>query len=230
VVDTATQLGNGGVGMMGTLNFNRRFQGWETRATFGYTQSIQTLVGMQQTSMYNYGGGAMRKIGRGFFNTNFFGSHTGMQVTAGSSHSENFSSAVGSRKFSVSGSFGRTNGISVLTSNGLVAGTAGIPLDLVSPDQIVTYNGKSYGAGGSLSLVPRMELTVNYYNSTNTTLAGLKTTYGTSRVLNSRFRYPMRKLNFNGGYTRISQLVNTTGRPVTYSTYYVGISRWFNLF
>jgi hypothetical protein len=41
----------------------------------------------------------------------------------------------------------------------------------------------------------------------------------------------LRKIFINGGYTQLHQDVGTVGSvPVKVTTYYIGISRWFNFF
>ena len=48
---------------------------------------------------------------------------------------------------------------------------------------------------------------------------------------NALIQYRVRKLNFISGYARLEQGFSNTGsRPEVISSYYMGISRWFNFF
>jgi hypothetical protein len=44
-------------------------------------------------------------------------------------------------------------------------------------------------------------------------------------------QYRLRKIFVNAGYTRLNQSIGTPGTlPLNVTSYYVGISRWFNFF
>ena len=48
---------------------------------------------------------------------------------------------------------------------------------------------------------------------------------------NALIQYQVRKLNFISGYARLEQGFSITGtQPEVVSSYYMGISRWFNFF
>ena len=48
---------------------------------------------------------------------------------------------------------------------------------------------------------------------------------------NALIQYQVRKLNFISGYARLEQGFSSTGsQPEVISSYYMGISRWFNFF
>ena len=48
---------------------------------------------------------------------------------------------------------------------------------------------------------------------------------------NTLIQYQVRKLNFVSGYSRLEQGFSGTGtKPEIISSYYMGISRWFNFF
>jgi hypothetical protein len=231
-VDTATQMGNGGVGLVGNVNFSRKFGHWDTSANFGYSQNVQTLVAVYTTSSYSYGANVRRRFGNRSLSTYFSGAHSGLQLRDGNqSHTENLGMNFGSRRFSLSGNWGQSMGMSILTPAGLVAAPTTIPVSLLPPESVVIYNGTHYGFGTSFNAIRNLTLFGNYSHSDNSTIAGLKSTLGNTSMLNATLRYPFRKMYFNAGYTRLAQTVTTTGgSPVVISSYYFGISRWFNFF
>ena len=48
---------------------------------------------------------------------------------------------------------------------------------------------------------------------------------------NALIQYQVRKLNFTSGYARLEQGFSITGtQPEVISSYYIGVSRWFNFF
>jgi len=50
-------------------------------------------------------------------------------------------------------------------------------------------------------------------------------------MINMQARYPIRKLYFTAGYTRFKQDIGLAGAtPTNVTTYYFGLSRWFNFF
>jgi len=48
---------------------------------------------------------------------------------------------------------------------------------------------------------------------------------------NALIQYQVRKLNFTSGYSRLEQGFSSSGMPPeVLSSYYMGVSRWFNFF
>jgi hypothetical protein len=62
-------------------------------------------------------------------------------------------------------------------------------------------------------------------------VSGSVTSSNENGQYNVLLQYQVRKLNIIGGYARLEQGFSTTGsQPEVISSYYMGISRWFNFF
>jgi hypothetical protein len=50
-------------------------------------------------------------------------------------------------------------------------------------------------------------------------------------MANAYLQYKIRKIYLNAGYSRLDQSLSASGGPpVKVTSYYVGLSRWFNFF
>jgi hypothetical protein len=77
----------------------------------------------------------------------------------------------------------------------------------------------------------RLTLSAGYANGSGSTIDPLLSTFSSNQLYNVIFQYRLRKIFLNGGYTQLHQDVGTVGSvPVNVTTYYIGISRWFNFF
>jgi hypothetical protein len=229
--DSASEQGNRGLGALGTVNFDRRIKAWQAHGSFSYMHTIHTLTGIDNSSSMNYTASARREIARKYLLASFYGSHSGVQQYEGSNQSYNFSGTMGARQYSLTGTWGKSNGYSVLTSTGLAAVNPALPIGLLNPDSIISFNGNSYGFSGALYPIPKLTVSFTYNNLDNSTLAGLKNNFGSSNSFNTRILYKMRKLNFDAGITHIDQSISSSiGNRVAFTSYYFGISRWFTMF
>lgn len=228
-VDTATEQGNGGVGLVANVNFTKKYGRWDVGSRFGYSQSVETLLAVYMTSNYNYGANVRRKLGDYTWSSYFSGARSGVQRNDGSNHAENLGTMLSGRRYSFNANWGESRGMSVLTANGLVS-TPTLPVSLLNPNAIILYNGSQYGFGASFIALKRLNIIGNYSNASSSTIAGL-TTYGRTSMLTATLRYPFRKMYFNAGYTRLGQTVAVGGgSPIVVSSYFFGISRWFDFF
>jgi hypothetical protein len=229
VIDTATEQGNSGASLVGNVNYLRRAHAWEFGADFGYMQQVQTLFVVYTTSTYRYGSQARRRFSRFQWTGSFNGSRSGLTRFAGfSSRSETFASNISFRRFSVSGQYSQSAGTSILTSSGLVEVPPGVPAPLLR--QPILYNGKSYGGGASFSPFRRATLSASYNKAQSATAGPAISTGFESTILNLRLLYRLRKLDVDGNYTEFHQSISTAALPAVISTYYIRVSRWFNLF
>jgi hypothetical protein len=135
------------------------------------------------------------------------------------------------RVIGLGANWGEARGYSVLTNNGLQLLSPTTPLQVIPSESIFTFNGTNYGFSAFLTPRPKCQITLNYNKTTDSTVGGLKTTFGDVSRWNGQLRYPWRKMYLDGGVTRVSQTLSTAGATgVTFTTYFVGISRWFNFF
>jgi len=228
VVDTATQEGNSGASLVGNVNFVRQIHAWEASGDFGYTQQVQTLDNVYTTSMYSYGARVRRRFDGIYWTGSFRGTHSGLQQYEGySSRTEGFSTSIRYGRFTVNGHYSQSSGASVLTPSGLVV-VPGVPAPLLP--QPVLYNAKGYGGGLGFTPFRRCAISATYSkaNSGNTG-PGMASAFQ-SKVLNARLDYRLRKLNLEGNFTRFEQSIATATLPSEVNTYYIRVSRWFNIF
>jgi hypothetical protein len=66
--------------------------------------------------------------------------------------------------------------------------------------------------------------------NSNTSLAGTASSNNT-RMINTLFQYQFRKMYLTGGYSNLVQGFSTSGTaPENVSSFYIGVTRWFNFF
>jgi hypothetical protein len=199
--------------------------------SFGYAQNVETLLVTYMTSYYNYSMNARRNWGT--FNLSFGagGSRTALTEQAGtSSSSESYSGAIGyGRWISANGSYSRADGEALETGAGLVS--VPVPSPVLPSSAISLYGGKSYSLGFSSTPVRRLILTASYARSVTDIASNGVTSANENDEFTTLIQYQTRKLSYNSGYARLGQGFGASGSPAaTVSSYYVGISRWFNLF
>ena len=160
IVDSSTGLGNNNVGFIGTVNYFRRFGGWETSGSFNYAQNVQSLLVTETTSYYNYNANIHRKFSsRVQWTAAFNGSRQGLSSDKNSaSSSEGFATSLSLRQVSFSAQYLSGTGNSILTSTGI---TPLPPLPGVTPENVIAYNAKNYGGSVSWTPVRRMVLSRN---------------------------------------------------------------------
>jgi hypothetical protein len=241
VIDNANKEGNTALGFYGNVNFLRKFNRWDLSGAFNYSQNVETLLTVYTTSSYSYLASVTRKIGdRLHWSGSFSGGHTAFVQTAGSgSQSERASSSITYRRYALAGYWSTSTGTAVLTSTGLVPVEGSIPAALLGLQGITLYNAKAWGASMSASPLSRLTLTGSYSHANGSSQSPLINTSNQTRVVNMLMRYRFRKLFFDAGFTRFRQGVTTLdirnpGAPIAppgmVSSYYFGISRWFNFF
>lgn len=228
-VDTASQEGNSGAGLYATVSFTRKFHRWETGADFNYSQQVQTLGSVYTTSVYGYGGSVKRKFGDRFYLVNAAReTHSGLSQQVGtSSHSESFLTTLLYKRYSLNVVYSQSGGTAIQTPQGLVSVPIGVSTSSVAAP--VLYNAKSYG-GGITATVARFVITGSYSRAVSDTTATTLSNNSTT-MWNSLIRCRMRKMYFNAGFTRFGQSVGGSGfQPSMLNSYFIGISRWFNVF
>jgi hypothetical protein len=229
-VDMANEQGNQGGGLNGNINYSRRIHGWEVGAGFNYSQYMETLLATYTTSNYKYDASVRRRFAEGLYWTaSFYGNHSGLTRFDGiSNRSEGFNTSILYKRYSLNATYNKSGGTSILTTQGLVQVPSGVP-PTVLPD-LFNYNGKGYGFGGT-AIVKRAVWTLSYSKSYGNTLGATTASNFDSRSLNARLQYRLRKVYLNAGFTHFQQEVGLLGStPINYNTFFVGFSRWFNLF
>lgn len=229
VVDTATQEGNSGANLIGSVSFVRRLGAWEVESDFGYSQQVQTLFAVYTTSMYRYDARVRRRLGGLYWAAGFNGSHSGLtQYDGFGSRHEGLTTSLQYRQYGINGQYSQSSGSSVLTPTGLVEVPDGVPLPLI--EQPILYGGKSYGGGASYSPVRRCIVTANYNKAYSNTVGGPVYSAFDSNIVNARLQYRLRKLDVDFNYTRFQQSITTGNLPAIINSYYFRFTRSFRIF
>jgi len=226
-VDSATT--NNSLGLIGNVSYNRRVQKWNLNGSFNYSRNTQTVLISYTSSGYGYAAGIGRKLGPySYWNFNAGGAKTTFENLPGSgSHNQSYSTAFTLRRFSVSGAYGTASGTSILTPTGLTPSPNPIPL----PGQIVLFGGHSYSVGGSTTPVRGLTLSAIYSNTKSNTTGNSTTSRNSTEQFNTMLQYKLRRVWITGGYLKLNQGFSFTGQPpASYSSFFIGISRWFNFF
>jgi hypothetical protein len=229
VVDTANKEGNSGLGLVGTVSANKRIGNWETSADFAYYQSVQTLYSIATSSSYSYGGSLRRKINpQTHWAASYRGGHSGLTVIDGNSNkSDSAATYLAWKRYSLGANYSVSSGYAVLTSTGQVVAT---PLAPAISGYNYVFNAKSLGVNAS-TMIRRVILNGGYTKISSDTKAG-----GFGVITNgdryfANAIYQLRRFELQGGYSRINQDVSSIpGGPRNINTYYITLSRWFNVF
>ena len=219
------------IGLTTTVNYNRQIELWVVSGSFSYAQNVQTLLVSYTTSFFNYSGHIRRRFKKFSWSGGAGASRTGFTALPGEqSHSESFNTSLGfGRWITASGGYATSSGIAVPTGSGLVMPPPPTPVPL--PSLLILYGGHSYSAGLGSNPLRRLTIGVSYSRAaSNTTNAGIGS-WNANKQLNTFFQYQFRKMYLNGGYASLSQGFSASPTaPATVSSYFLGVSRWFNFF
>lgn len=216
-------------GMFGSLSYQRQVMGFSATGSFNYSRNTQTVVIGLTSSGYGYSAGVGRKLSPyTYVSFNATGTKSTYSNEAGAENSGHaYSSSLSMKRFSINGSYAESTGISFLTPNGLTTVTTPI----VSPLQTVTFGGKSYAFGASTTPRRGLVLSAAYSDAKSNTEASSAFSNNTTRLLNGMVQYKVRQLWITGGYLRLQQGFTITGQPpMSDSSFFVGITRWFKFF
>ncbi len=230
VVDSTNAQGTNNVGFIGNVNFSHNFGRWETGGLFSYAQNVQSELITYTTSYYNYSANVRRRLARAtYWSASFNGSHSGVNQDQGTEyHSEGFSTSLSVRGLSVNGNYSRSRGNSLITPGGLVPlpPTPGLP-----PNYVIHFNGDSYGGGVTWSPIQRLSVTGTYTRAISDTLNNSIFSNNNTQIYFAQLQYHFRRISAQAGYSRFTQGISATGvLPGTTTSYYFGISRYFNFF
>lgn len=223
--------GNNSLGFSLTESYARTLDGWHVAESFGYAQNAETILVTYMNSFYNYSVSARRNWGT--FNLSFGagGARTALTQESGtSSSSQSYNAAVGyGRWISANGSYSKADGQALSTGAGLVP--VPVPSPVLPSSIISLYGGDSYALGLSSSPVKKLILTAAWSRSLSNISIGGATSGNENDEFSTLIQYQTRKLSYNSGYARLGQGFGNSGTPAAIvSTYYVGVSRWFNVF
>jgi hypothetical protein len=226
VIDSSNGQDSNSLGFVGNVNFFHKIKGWQTSGVFSYAQNVQSLLLTYTTSYFSYSANLHRRLPRELqWTAAFNGTHSGLTNYQGtSSSSEGFSTSFGSRKISITGNYTQATGLSLLGAGGFVSvsGTPGV-------NDFITFGGTSYGGG--ISIIPARRLVIaGSFNRAISSTEGPILSHNNTEIFNARMQYHLRRIGLEAGYTRFTQGISAVGAPANTTSYFVGISRWFDFF
>jgi hypothetical protein len=226
VIDSSNGQGSNAVGFIGNVNFFHRFGGWQTTGQFSYAQNVQTLLVTYTTSYYSYNANLRRRLPSGImWIAAFNGNHSGLTQDQGANaRSESYSTSLSTRRLQVNGFFTQSNGVSLLGAGGVIS-----PTSTPGLTDLILFSGSSYGGGFAVSPVRRLSVSGNFSRAISNTIASL-TSHNNTEIYNAQLQYHLRKIGLLAGYTRFTQGISAVGAPATTSSYFVGMTRWFDFF
>jgi hypothetical protein len=226
LIDSSTGQGNNALGFVGNVNFFHRIKGWQTSGQFSYAENVQTLLITYTNSYYNYNANLRRRLPGGIqWTAAFNGSHSGLTQDRGtSSHSEGYSTALSVRRFSLTALYNQSSGVSLLGAGGLV-----LPAPTPGLNNFILFNGASYGGGISVTPVKRLVLSGSFSRALSDTIAST-TSHNNTEIFNAQMQYHLRRIGLQAGYTRFTQGISAIGAPANNTSFFVGMTRWFDFF
>jgi len=222
------QSGADTVGFSAIGNYSNQVLGWQVNGSAGYAQNVQTLLVTDMNSFYNYSGSARRRWGQFNMSVGASAGRTALTQQAGTADSnENYNASAGFGQWiSANGGYSKSSGQALDTGTGLVPVTGPVPPGLLS-----LYGGSGYSFGLSSTPVKHLILSASYSSANSDTTSNSVSSTNQSTELSSLVQYQYRKLNFTSGFARLQQGFSTSGTvPEVVSSYYFGVSRWFNFF
>jgi hypothetical protein len=225
VIDSSNGQGTNALGVVGNVNFFKRFGKWQTSGAFSYAQNVQTLLVTYTTSYYNYDANLHRRFGAFTWTAAFNGTHSGLNhYQDTTSHSESYSTTLNTRKFAVSGLYTQSNGVSLLGGGGLVT-----PPPTPGLNDVILFAGSSYGGGISATPIRRLSVAGSFSRAISNTISST-TSHNNTEIFNAQLQYRLRRIGIQAGYTRFTQGISAAGTPANTTSYFVGITRWFDFF
>jgi hypothetical protein len=232
-VVTESFLGNGGGSMLGVLSnaiYIRKIGQWSLSGSAGYSRNVQTLLIAYTTSGYNYSVSATHRLGRLYWNGAAGGSKSVLsQVNGANSLTQNYSTGLSSSRLGVSAGYAKSSGMGLYTAQGITSLPTGLPPTLLPTT--VLYGGTSYSAGVGGTPIRGLTFSGTYIDSKSNTENSSVASNNDTEEASVYLQYKVRKIFFTAGYSRLVQGFSASATaPAMVSTYYVGLSRWFNFF
>ncbi len=211
-------------------SFGRSFAGFSTNGSFSYGRSLTTLlVGYVQTN-YTANGSVSRNVKNWNMSasTSYSRAHIeNLSITDSSNNS--YAVSLSHQNLGLSGNYSRGNGSGVQVGNNIIPNPGPGPLPMV------LFNGESYGGGVNYRPIRRWTISSTYaklkYNTLTENQAQNQNSINTSEQFFLRSDYHFRQMDFNFGYSHLTQGFGVGQvRPTTINTVFFGVSRRFDIF
>jgi hypothetical protein len=225
------ETGASTLGFSNIENYSAVILGWHVNGSFGYSQNVQTLLVTYTNSFYNYSGNARRTYGKLNVSMGASAGRTALTEQAGTANSsQSYSASLGYGSWlSTNGSYSKSSGEALATGTGLVP--IPVPPPILPAGEISLYGGSGYSIGLSSTPVRSLVLAAAFARSNTSTSSGGATSANLTDQYNTFIQYQFRKTYFNSGFARLGQGFSGSGMPAqVVSSFYIGVSRWFNFF
>ena len=229
--NSSDKTGEDTIGFSATETYSSILLGWHLNESFSYAQNAQTLLVTYTNSFYNYSGNLRRNWGRFNLSAGAGGARTALTQDSGTANSsQTYNGSVGFGQFIMAtGSYSKADGQALATGAGLVG--VPVPQPILPSDLVSLFGGKSYSFGLSSSPVKKLIFSATYAKSNSNTWSNGISSANDSNQFNTLLQYQVRKMSVVSGYSRLEQGFSGTGtKPEIISSYYMGLSRWFNIF
>jgi hypothetical protein len=218
-------------GQFENVSYQRGVHGWNLTGSGNYTRNTQTVLIGYTSSGYGFNAGIGRKVSAySYWSFNAVDTKTNYNdIPNSGSSAQSYATAFSVKRFSLSGSYAKSNGISILTPTGLLPVTT--PTPIATSLQTVAFGGHSYSFGAATTPIRGLVLSASYSDAVSNTAATGVASNNTTRLLNGMLQYKVRQLWIIGGYQRLQQGFSITGQPpLSDTSFYMGITRWFKFF
>jgi hypothetical protein len=212
-------------------NYTSEIRGWHLSGSFGYAQDVQTLLITYMNSYYNYSGNLRRNWGQFNMSMGASASRTALTQQAGTANSsQSYNASLGFGGFvNATGSYSKSSGQALATGAGLVP--VPVPSPILPSGAVSLFGGDSYALSLASTPAKHIIIAANYGKAISNTSSNSFASSNQNAQFNSLVQYQYRKLYFTSGYSRLQQGFSVTGTPPEIiSSYYLGLSRWFNFF
>jgi hypothetical protein len=222
--------GGSQVGLLSNAIYSREIGVWNVNSSFSYSRSAQTLLIAYTTSGYSYSTSVNRRFSKLFWNGSASGSKSVLSQKLGpTSFTQSYTTGLSYRWLGVSGGYSRSSGIGLYTTQGIATLPSGLPPVLIP--STVSYGGTTYSLGVGGSPIRGLVFSGSFASNRSKTENGALFSSNHTKEAYSYLQYKFRKVYLTAGYSRLVQGFSASNlAPAMVSTYYFGISRWFNFF
>ncbi|MGD0911771.1 MAG: hypothetical protein ABR928_07740 [Terracidiphilus sp.] len=229
--NTAAQQGADSLSFAASAHYSGEVEGWVFNGAASYAQNMATLLVADMNSTYDFSASAHRRIRQFTVSAGGSSARTALTGQSGTtSSSESYNASLGyTSLIDATGSYSKSSGLALATGAGLVS--LPIPSPTLPSDLVALYGGTSYS--GALSSVPvkGLSLSAGYSRSNTDTSDNGTSSSNQNEQYSALVQYRVRKMGFTSGYARLEQgFGGSASSAQTVSSFYMGITRWFNFF
>jgi len=231
IANQSMPAGSDTLGMTASESYSSIVMGWHVAESFSYAQDAQTLLVTYTNSFYNFSGNVRRNWGQFNVSAGAGGSRTALTAQPDTANSsESYTASMGYGRFlAATASYSKADGQALATGSGLVGSP--IPTPVLPSDLVSLFGGRSYSASLSSTPVKHFIMSASYARSINNTVSSGVFSANSNAQFNTLLQYQVRKMSFISGYSRLQQGFSAArSQPEILSSYYMGLSRWFNFF